>query len=149
MSCCFPINRQKQQTPEDTAVTYFLMLDSNLQTKYKKIISKPSLRSKEGISLRVSHVLRASHRVLQTLKRFSLGVFSIQECFLSRNVFNLGVFSMKECFQSSIQEYFQSTSVFNLGVFQECFLCQRINANKHSHFFLSYNSRKLKSSCQQ
>ena len=79
ISCCFLINRQKPQTAEDTAVMYFLMFNSTLQTKYKKIISKPSSRSKESISFRVSHVLRASHRVFEKLKRFSLEVFSLSE----------------------------------------------------------------------
>ena len=46
------VNSQKQKTLESTAVMcYFHIFDSNLQTSWKKTISKPSLGYKESISL--------------------------------------------------------------------------------------------------
>ena len=52
MNFCFAASNWKQKTPEDTAgMSFFLMFDSNLQIRCRRIISKPSLRSKKSISL--------------------------------------------------------------------------------------------------
>ena len=52
MSRCFSFSSQKQRISGETVVmTYFLMFNSNLQIRWKMIISKPSLRYKESISL--------------------------------------------------------------------------------------------------
>ena len=43
MSCCFPVNSQRQKPSEETAaMCFFIMFDSNLQKRWRKIISLTS-----------------------------------------------------------------------------------------------------------
>ena len=52
MSCCFLVKSQKQKTLGSTAVMCcFLMCDSYLQTRWRKITNRPSLEYRKSISL--------------------------------------------------------------------------------------------------
>ena len=60
LNCCFLVSSIDQKTLEGTAtVGCFLIIDSNLQTRYRKIISKLSLRAKVSIILSSKNEIQA------------------------------------------------------------------------------------------
>ena len=76
MSCYFPVNSQKQNTLEDTAaMCCFLMFESSLQTRWRKIISLPD---KNISSIRIWHYrhnemfIRSSYRPDTTTRYVTL-----------------------------------------------------------------------------
>lgn len=60
LNCCFLVSSIDQNTSGGTAtVGCFLIIDSNLQTRYRKIISKLSLRAKVSIILSSKNEIQA------------------------------------------------------------------------------------------
>ena len=74
MSCCFLVNSQKQKILGSTAVICcFLMCDSILQTRWRKITNRPSLEYRKSISLPLKNMSTKLHSWKMTYRNKTTG----------------------------------------------------------------------------